>query len=356
MRRLGIGGAAVASAVLGIGVWTMPAAAGAADAVPLAPLAYTYGEQETARSLAMGGALRAVGNGTSAVYLNPANMALSRLYHIEGFAQFTPEATRVLGGATVVDSLTSSTRLAGGLALVAGIIDQQTEQKDAAGNVVKDAEGDSIKTGLNRTVVDVRAAVAYPIGDRVFLGLGGRYLRVDQEGNGQLGVSQVSGGLAADKGRVTTVNTATFDAGVTVRFTKGVYLGVSGQNLSRPGNSLLPMMIGGGLGYTGERFTLEADGLADLDTWGRATLRAMVGGEYIAADHFPLRLGYRFDQGLGVHLASAGLGYTSKEFAIELAARRTLSGTVNATMLGISATYHLESSKIVQPQAVERDE
>ena len=59
------------------------------------------------------GAVRALGNGTTALFSNPANMALSRLYHIEALGQFTPEATRVLGGASVVDSITSSTRAIG---------------------------------------------------------------------------------------------------------------------------------------------------------------------------------------------------------------------------------------------------
>jgi hypothetical protein len=36
---------------------------------------------------------------------------------------------------------------------------------------------------------------------------------------------------------------------------------------------------------------------------------------------------------------------------IELAVRRTLSSTINATMIGISFTYHLESSTLLNSRS-----
>src|SRR5512140_2901551 len=83
-----------------------------ADPSPLDPaLISNYGEGETARSAAMGGALRALGSGTSAVFLNPAAMSEARVYHIDALTSFTPETRRWIVGGTVVDSVTS--RLAG---------------------------------------------------------------------------------------------------------------------------------------------------------------------------------------------------------------------------------------------------
>jgi len=313
-------------AALVAGSWTAPAVAQEAKGAELAPqLAYAYGENETARSLAMGGAVRALGNGTTAVYLNPANMALSRVYRIEAFGQLTPEITRALGGATIVDSITSSTRIAGALSAVGGVVDPD---------------------GLGRTVLDVRAGVAYPIGDRVFLGLGGRYLYLTQRGEGPLGASKISGGL----GNSAIVDNFTFDAGITVRVTDKVHVGLVGQNLTHPGHGLLPTTVGGGIGYGGKDFSLEADAVADFDAWGRTTMRAMAGGEYLAGDHYPLRLGYRFDEGPNVHMLSGGVGYVGKEFAIELSGRRTLSTTVNATMFVLSLTYHLEQRLLTKGQ------
>src|SRR4051812_9695115 len=63
---------------------------------PPLPVIYNYGESETTRSLAMGGALRALGNATAAIYLNPSAMAETRVYHIEAQAQLAPETGRQL--------------------------------------------------------------------------------------------------------------------------------------------------------------------------------------------------------------------------------------------------------------------
>ncbi|MDC0748756.1 hypothetical protein [Polyangium mundeleinium] len=306
-----------------------------AQEIALAPqLAYSYGENETARSLAMAGATRAVGNGTTAIFSNPANMALTRLYHIEAIGQFTPEVTRAIGGGAIVDSITSSTRIAGGLAFMGGIIDPD---------------------GVDRGFIDARAAAAYPVGDRVFLGIGGRYLRMIQDGFGPLDdaaaarYSSVSGGLVDAAGkRMPSVDTLTFDAGVTIKITQSVHLGVAGQNLTHPGHGLLPTTIGAALGYGSESLTLEVDGVADLDSWNKTTARVMAGGEYLAGDHYPIRLGYRFDQGAGVHQLSGGFGYIGQEIAAEVSVRRTLSTTINSTMIAIGLTYHLESSGLTR--------
>ncbi len=281
----------------------------------------------------MGGALRALGNGTTAIFLNPANMPLTRLYHIEASGQFTPEATRALGTATAVDSITSSTRVSGGASFTGGLIDPD---------------------GINRLYTDFRSAVAYPFGDRFYLGASFRYLRMIQDGFGILDnatpkkYSPVSGGLVDTAGnREAFVDTFTFDAGATVRLGEFFNIGVVGQNLTHPGHSLLPTTVGGGLGVGTKDFSIEVDGVADFDSWPTTTARVMAGGEYLVANKYPLRLGYRYDQGAGVHSVSGGLGYVSTELSAEFAVRRTLSSTINSTMIGISLTYHLESSSLL---------
>src|SRR3954471_11450926 len=98
-----------------------------ADPDPLDPsrlppqVIYNYGENDTTRSAAMGGALRALGGGTSGGLLNPASMAETRVYRVNATAQFTPETGRQMYGTTVVDSVTS--KLAGGVAVAGGYMD-----------------------------------------------------------------------------------------------------------------------------------------------------------------------------------------------------------------------------------------
>jgi opacity protein-like surface antigen len=285
--------------------------------------AYNYGETDTPRSAAMGGGLRALGFGTTAPFLNPASMGASRIYHIEALGQFTPEAARQLYGGTIVDS---TRRFGGGVSVIGGFQDPD---------------------GVDRSHIDVRAALAYAISDKFSIGLTGRYLNLDQEGLGPLGQSRASGGLldAEDppSGRQSLVNTITFDAGINVAVTDGLRIGLVGHNLSYPDHGLLPTLVGGGIGYGTEDFSLEIDAIADLNSYEKATPRIMAGAEVLLGDHFPVRGGYRYDNGADSHALSAGTGYIDPRFSIEAAVRRTVAGP-SATTIVVSLAYFLESS------------
>lgn len=290
-----------------------------------ASFGYDYGEVETTRSSAMGGALRAAGNGTTAPYLNPANLSQTRVYHIEALAQLTPEYGRQVYGGTVVDSTTS--RVAGGVSVTGGFLDPK---------------------GPDRSWIDVRLALSLPIGENFFIGLGGRYLKLTENGNGPLGNDKVSGGLKDPSGgRNALVNIPTFDAGLTVKAGDIVYIGLSGQNLTYPGNAYLPTKVGGGVAVATKDFTIEGDGVADFNSYKSPSARVMAGGEYLLVDHIPLRLGYRFDQGAKSHALSGGVGYIAREFSVEASVRRTLVGP-NATMMFFSVAYFLESSGLTK--------
>jgi hypothetical protein len=326
MRWVSKAGVAALGVAIGVGSVAAPAAAQS----KLSPqLAYGYGETENARSLAMGGALRALGSGTTATFLNPADIVETRMYHVEALGLLTPEATRAIGGAALAESIISSTRLAGAASITGGVVDPK---------------------GLDRTLADARLAFAYPLGDRVFIGLGGRYARFTQAGLGPFGASKVSGGLADPKSPKPIVETVTFDAGITIKASESIYLAVLGQNITHPGNGFLPTTVGGGIGYANKDLSIEADAVADFDSYSTTALRAMAGGEYLVADHYPLRLGYRFDQGANVHFLSAGVGYVGKEFSVEAAVRRSLSTTINATTVVLGLTFFLEATSIFENQ------
>src|SRR5579863_2962098 len=115
--------------------------------------AWNMGELPGARATAMGGALNALGVSTTALSLNPANMTLARVYHIEAFGGFSPEAGRQTYGLGIVDSMVNSSRLAGGIEGAASSLDPD---------------------GLHRTWTDVRAALALPLGDLLTVGATGR--------------------------------------------------------------------------------------------------------------------------------------------------------------------------------------
>lgn len=288
---------------------------------------FNYGETDTPRSGGMSGALRALGGGNTAHYLNPANMGITRLYHIQALTQFTPEAGRHLYGAAIVDS---TRRFSGGVSFIGGF------QDDA---------------GIDRSHLDARISLAFAISSRFHLGLSGRYMSLDQEGLGPLGNSRVSGGLLDPEdqpgGRDALVNTVTFDAGVTIKATDELHIGLSGQNLSYPNNGILPTTAGGGIGYGTKDFSIEVDGVADFSSWSEISPRVMAGGEYLIANTFPIRAGYRFDLLAGSklkpsHQVSGGIGYIDQSFGVEASVRRTVAGP-SATIIMVGVSVHLES-------------
>jgi opacity protein-like surface antigen len=292
-----------------------------AEASGLPPeVGYNYGDIETPRAAAMNGAVRASGAALEALFFNPAGMPTTRVYHIGAIAQVWPEASRQSYGGGAIDSIVSSARLAGGLGGTWNLQDPD---------------------GLDRRSTDIRFALAYPFSEHFFVGAGMRYLWLEQNGQGPLGASLASGGLEDDD----IVRTITFDAGVTVRPADFLSFALVGANLSHPGHGFLPTTLGGGVSVGSRMFTLEADALADFTTWGRTTTRAMGGAEVLASDNFPLRLGYRYDEGAGSHSVSGGLGYVERMFAVELAVRRVVSGDV-ATAIVLGFTYHLESTEL----------
>lgn len=293
-----------------------------AEPSPLPPeVGYGYSEQETARSAAMGGALRAFSNSTEALLTNPANLAATRVYHMAGLAQFWSTANRQSYGAAVVDSVVSRSRLAGGL---------------SGTWLFQDPEG------VDREAMDLRFALAFPLSDRLLLGATARLLDLQQDGfpRGQqlLPPSVASAGLVDES----VVKDVTVDLGMTIRPAPNLAVALVGNNLTDPGHSLLPLTLGGGVGYGTPLFTAEVDVVGDFTTYEQTKVRAMGGLEYLAAGQYPVRVGYRYDEGRSSHALSAGAGYATREFSFDIALRRVL-GDDASTSLFFGLKYHVEA-------------
>jgi opacity protein-like surface antigen len=291
-------------------------------------IGYNYGQTEAPRAAGMGGALRAFSNSTDALFLNPANMATARVYHLAGIAQIWPESGRQTYGAAIVDSIVSASRLAGGLAA------SWTGQDPS---------------GIDRSDFDVRFALAFPFSDHFFLGATGRYLSLKQNGYPK-GIYDLPPSLASGGEHGSTISQGiTFDAGATLKPIDEIAISVVGSNLTNPGTSFLPLMFGGGIAYGSSDVTVEADVLGDFTTYGSSKVRAMLGGEYLAADHVPLRLGYRYDQGAVSHTVTGGLGYIDSAYSIDLSVQRSVSGP-SSTAIIFGFQYHVESGGSLTPE------
>jgi hypothetical protein len=278
---------------------------------------YELGEVQHPRAVGMGGAQQAFGGSTTAIFVNPANLPLYRVYHLEGLAAFGPEAGRQSYGGAIADSSTS--RLAGGF-----------------GGTWSQMDPDGIK----RQFTDLRLSIAYPLGDRLSLGATGRYLRATQRvGAGPFGASLASGGSPDEP----VFNAFTFDAGAAVQISENIRAAVSGRNLTATGSGLAPLILAGGIGWSNQTVTIEADSLVDFTTFGAARARAMLGGEVLVADRFPLRAGYRYDAGMKVHAASLGAGYVDKKWSVEVGARRDIVGDNPATLISVGVRFFIDS-------------
>jgi hypothetical protein len=279
---------------------------------------YDLGEVQHPRSVALAGAQQVWGGSTSAIFVNPANLSLYRVYHLEGLAAFDPEARRQSYGGAVVDSSTS--RLAGGFGGTWNTMDPD---------------------GIKRQWTDLRLTLAYPLGDRLSLGLTGRYFRSTQGlARGPFGTSLPSNGTPNDP----IANQFTFDAGAAVAITEQLRVAVSGRNLTAPGTSLLPLAVAGGIGWSNQIVSAEADTLVDFTTFGSARARTMIGGEILVADHVPLRGGYRYDAGVKAHSIGLGAGYVDRRFSIEVGGRRDVAADHPATTLSVGLRIFIDSA------------
>ncbi len=290
--------------------------AAASDLPP--EVGWDYGVIQTGRAAALSGADLAQSSSVGAMFSNPANMAASRVYHVGALASIWPEASRQTYAAAVVDSSTSSTSLAGGL---------------AAAWTIQDPDG------ISRRGSDLRLGLAFPFSQQFRMGMAMRYLAFRQQGEGPLGPSLASGGLDGDS----IIRGFGVDAGVTLQPNRNLALSLVGLNLNSPGHGFQPTWVGGGVGFGNDQFTVEGNVISDFTTWDETSMLAMLGGELLVSDTFPLRAGYRYDQGAESHGISGGVGYIDRSVSLELGVRRTVVGP-GATAIVLSFSYHVESA------------
>ena len=184
-------------------------------------------------------------------------------------------------------------------------------------------------------------------GEHLALGVTGRWLQVEQAQNA--GVFGIGGAnpltttdLPADGTPNNGIfNTLTFDVGATASFS-GFRLGVVGHNLTSPG-PLAPATGAAGMGYANETFALEMDGLLDFTTFGHTTGRWMARGEAFLADHYAVRLGWRYDSGTNLHAPSLGFGYIDPRWSVELGVRRDLRSDHGETYGLLSLRYFYDA-------------
>ncbi len=279
----------------------LSASEASAQATGAMPVAEDF---ETARGMGMGLGVRSSVASTAALEYNPANLALARIYHIETFAGYRPQSTRFDFGGALVDSFSSPVAMGVSYRYILG-------------------NGREGHAGM-----DGRVALAVPIGDAFSVGVAGRYVTFTREGQRPEGDTR---GPYAEG--------VTMDVGLRVTPIAGLHIAAVGQNLIDFGTPLVPRLVGGGISYNVDNtFTIGVDAFSDLSTFrnvdGSLRPEALFGiGAELFTGEVPIRLGYYFDTGRGIHAITAGLGYVNASFGIELSYRQQFVGDDDSWLL-----------------------
>jgi hypothetical protein len=249
----------------------------------------------TPRALALGQTLRASPSGTAGVYQNPAVLAMSPVYHMEGMYQYTGEEDMHMFGTVLADSVTTVVA-AGASFNYASINDKHTKMKS----------------------YDGRLAIAGGIGNFLYLGGTVRYLYVDYKWNSDRWGPGGMPALPASGSK--NVNSLTFDAGGAIRLGNIITLGVVGYNLIPTESAFAPLQLGTGASvYVMNMLLIEVNTLIDFSSHDNVGNDIEVGGELFVGGAVALRGGYIYDFHYRMSTISAGLAYVHAKFSIDAA-------------------------------------
>jgi hypothetical protein len=240
------------------------------------------------RALGMGEAMRAAAAGGAGPVLNPSGMSLAQTYSVEAGYLFASQRNDNFFHGSIVDS-TSGFKVAGGL--------YYTYHSD---NPPGPAVGHGHEAGL---------ALSFPFGEHATLGGTVKYFA-----------------LSGDQLPVEGNKQVTFDAGLTLRPTSVVSLGVVGTNLRNLHAAVAPLGLGYGVAVVPSAdVLLVLDGVTTFNAYAPQTrkgTRVGGGGEVMLAKKVLLRLGGGYDGVTQNGFFTAGFSAISEVGAIDLGVRQ----------------------------------
>ncbi len=288
-----------------------------------------------ARAIGQGEAARATPTGAEGPLLNPAGMSLSRQYVIEANYGFNVEQLGHQAHVSVVDSVTS--RVAAGL-FYDFIYAQPKLGFDWAGGRVE-------STQLTRTGHVAGLSLSIPLGDKFIIGATAKYLHLDT-------TAPLPAGTVPQNITLDTVNGITFDVGLLVRLGEKFRIAAIGYNLWDHGSRESPLSLGMAIAVTPvPQLNINFDAVLNFTGYqtyhldqmtgkvshdDRVTGRLGPGIEWVVASKVPLRVGVVYDSGLPGTFITAGLGYVSTSFGVDLGYRAKVQGGIeNVLMVGV---------------------
>ena len=254
------------------------------------------------RPLGTGGAMRAIATGDAGPQLNPSGISILRAYSVEGSYQYGSTAGSQDARISAVDS---------------------TSAFNIGGAVYYSYHRDSPGDGATQTGHLVGGSLSFPILDKIFLGGNLKYIHFDDA-----------------KGA--THSGFTFDAGLTIRPTPLLSIGVVGYNLLDHAIQWSPKAVGGGIAILPMPILiLVFDSVMEKvysDPTRDSAMHYMGGVELSFSSVVAIRLGGGHD-GLSKNgYVSAGVSAISADLgAIDVGLRQDVSGNSKSTIVGVSA-------------------
>jgi hypothetical protein len=276
------------SLVLGV-LWVAALAGGArADADSLNDL---LGPRE----IAVGEAMRGGATGASGINLNPGGLPLNRELVFEGGYGYRATDSASLVGVSACDSTN---------AMPGCFFYNYAGSNPELGDVT-----------LHRSTHVGGFALSRMLVPRILIGATAKYYRFTSD-------------MAGD----TDASGTAFDLGATVRVTQLVNLGVSAQNLWATTTSpQFPRAVGGGVyAHPVPALAFSFDARWKLDGSDRSARYGGGAELFLRGDGgqtgYPIRVGALHDNGLGATYLSAGLGFATVTWGIDVAGRREIKG------------------------------
>lgn len=274
-------------------------------------------EQNTPRSLGMGGALRAAATGASGIFLNPAGITMVRAYAVEAFYDFHVQKNGHYAHSSVVDSVASKWVAAG---LYYNLVVMRPD-------VLERSKGK--EQSLSITGHETGVSLAVPLGNRFALGATVRYQFLKAKAN--VVVDGEDTEVTVDK-----INNVGVDVGVVVVPYEGFTLGVTAMNVVPQKSIYAPLSMGMGAAYSYKTFfTAAFDVQLDFTSRDKVVVDYHGGLEGFLAGKFAIRAG-TMHRGLtqGTHV-TAGFGWVSPKAGVDIFLVQQVDGGIE-TRIGFS--------------------
>jgi len=285
------------------------------------------------RAMGMGEARRALATGAEGILTNPSGMSLTRGYSIEAAYAFRIEDLGHTVNISIADSITS--KVAAGLYYSFVYGNPKLGRVNWAGGAIDNAI--ATRTGHATGLV-----LSLPLGEKFIIGAAVKYFHFDT-------TLPLPAGALPSTLTLDSVNGITFDVSLLLRVADKFHITAIGQNLWDHSSRETPLTLGLGIAvipvktfaitfdtavnFTGYRNYLGLDPITGQAlTSSRITARLGPGLEFTAGGKVPIRAGVVYDSALSSTYLTAGLGYISPSFGVDLSYRGKVAGGVENTL------------------------